>query len=844
VHALRDITLSIPHNAFTAIMGPSGSGKSTLLHCLAALDTPTSGRVFLGGTELTSLTRRQQAQVRRDRIGFVFQAFNLVPTLDAIENITLPQQLAGRRPNSEWLEYVVSRIGLADRLHHRPSQLSGGQQQRVALARALAGRPEVIFADEPTGNLDTRSSREMMSLLRSAVDDFRQTVVTVTHDPAIAGYADQVLFFTDGQVVDQVLHPEPDLVLQHLRYLDFSAPAHRGSRGQLHASSQPDGQDMRSRRRRRADETGPGRPMVGSDDEVEVARQERWLQRIREQFEVEQEATNAHDDYSDGYHPDTTHHTSNGYHPDTTHHTSNGYHPDTTHLTSNGLVTTGANDVAPDDGWLPPVRSWLSDTGSAAGVERADTSRHDDLWDAWSEPAPVVDTHQARLSVRRDADVWRTDDWDRSSQETRPDSQGAGHDERTSADLHADSGTWRSTPPPEDTAGYPDAVIPIRSWREERTRSSDDDLWPNQSASTQDEWPTAAPMKPTSGHWDTPGPSVSDSPAAGRPTPDAAEPAPAPLDTPETNGWQPHTPETNGWQPHTPETNGWRPYGPESRADPTAPEADGDRGWQRWRPDTYAATNGGTPASNGQHNAEFHDEPHNGRPPTGPNGGVPNGLLRSHQDEEQPDPQRNGRLDAPRRQHVRNDTNNWGVGESSAEIREVDADDQPPHASYPPNDDGASASSEQPEIVDPVRELLDIWSPNSTSPDDAPASPADDRQSAGWASPADPGSFEERGSAIHAADRLHRTETFGSDPQEPPSPLDSAAPPRGGVSAAPHSPDEWQSHTDPPADHRRDRPPRRRSSPGYSTDPFDALHSLQSQLNRLGGGRRPRRYPG
>jgi hypothetical protein len=198
------------------------------------------------------------------------------------------------------------------------------------------------------------------------------------------------------------------------------------------------------------------------------------------------------------------------------------------------------------------------------------------------------------------------------------------------------------------------------------------------------------------------------------------------------------------------------------------------------------------------------------------------------------------------------------------EMREVGADDQPPHASYPPNDDGASASSEQHEIVDPVRELLDIWSPNSTSPGEAPASPADDRQSTDWASPADPGifadpgsakhaadqlrqteKFADPGSAKHAADQLRQTEKFGSDPQEPPSPFDSAAPPHGGVPAEPHSPDEWQSYTDPPADHRRDRPPRRRSSPGYSTDPFDALHSLQSQLNRLGGGRRPpRRYPG
>ena len=288
VHALRDVTLDIRRGAFTAIMGPSGSGKSTLLHCLAALDTPTSGRVFLGGTELTALSRRQQAQVRRDRIGFVFQSFNLVPTLDALENITLPQLLAGRRPDRAWLQHVIARVGLGDRLHHRPSELSGGQQQRIALARALAGRPEVIFADEPTGNLDTTASCEMLMLLRDAVDQFNQTVVTVTHDPSIASYADQILYFSDGRVVDRTGGPDADHAFDRPRQLaggdgrdDHGLPARRRADGQ---------QTMRSRRRRQPEGPAPGRPMVGSDDEVEVARQERWLERIREQFEAEHAA--------------------------------------------------------------------------------------------------------------------------------------------------------------------------------------------------------------------------------------------------------------------------------------------------------------------------------------------------------------------------------------------------------------------------------------------------------------------------------------------------------------------------------------------------------------------------
>ncbi|HEX6257801.1 MAG TPA: ATP-binding cassette domain-containing protein [Euzebyales bacterium] len=296
VHALRDVTLDIPRRSFTAIMGPSGSGKSTLLHCLAALDTPTSGRVFLGDTELTALSRRRQARVRRDRIGFVFQAYNLVPTLDALENITLPQLLAGRSPDHEWLDHVISRMGLGDRIHHRPDELSGGQQQRIALARALAGRPEVIFADEPTGNLDTTTSGEMLTLLRDAVDQFEQTVVTVTHDPSVARYADQILQFSDGRVVDRHDRRAVGEGSDPHHDSDVAGSGGPDHRGPADTPPRPDGQHtMRSRRRRQPGEPNPGRPMVGSDDEVEVARQERWLQRIREQFEAEQDSDAAFD---------------------------------------------------------------------------------------------------------------------------------------------------------------------------------------------------------------------------------------------------------------------------------------------------------------------------------------------------------------------------------------------------------------------------------------------------------------------------------------------------------------------------------------------------------------------
>jgi len=200
VAALDDVSIEFPAGRFTAIMGPSGSGKSTLLHCLAGLDTLTAGKAFVGEVELGDLSDRQLTLLRRDRIGFVFQAFNLVPTLSARDNITLPMTLAGAAPDPDWLAAVIERTGLADRLGHRPAELSGGQQQRVAVARALATRPQIVFADEPTGNLDSRSGREVLELLRAARDEFGQTIVMVTHDQAAAGFADSVVVMADGRV--------------------------------------------------------------------------------------------------------------------------------------------------------------------------------------------------------------------------------------------------------------------------------------------------------------------------------------------------------------------------------------------------------------------------------------------------------------------------------------------------------------------------------------------------------------------------------------------------------------------------------------------------------------------
>ncbi|MCC5952204.1 MAG: ABC transporter ATP-binding protein [Acidimicrobiia bacterium] len=219
VRALDGVTCGFEKGRFTAIMGPSGSGKSTLMHCVAGLDDLTSGQVFVGDTALGELGERQLTQLRRDRIGFVFQAFNLVPTLTALENITLPVDLAGRKPDQEHLDEVVRAVGLANRLDHRPSELSGGQQQRVAVARALAARPEIIFADEPTGNLDSRAGAEILAFMRNAVRELGQTIVMVTHDPVAAAYSDRVLFLADGKIVDEMADPTADRVLDRLKQL-------------------------------------------------------------------------------------------------------------------------------------------------------------------------------------------------------------------------------------------------------------------------------------------------------------------------------------------------------------------------------------------------------------------------------------------------------------------------------------------------------------------------------------------------------------------------------------------------------------------------------------------------
>ncbi|HNP58442.1 MAG TPA: ABC transporter ATP-binding protein [Gordonia sp. (in: high G+C Gram-positive bacteria)] len=223
VHALRGVDIAFPVGEFTAIMGPSGSGKSTLMHCLAGLDTPSAGRVVIGDTELTGLSDKAMTVLRRDRIGFVFQSFNLVPTLTARENITLPCDIAGRDVDQQWMDAVVSRLGLSERLDHRPSELSGGQQQRVACARALVGRPAIVFGDEPTGNLDSRSSGEVMSILRASTDEFGQTVVIVTHDPRAASYADRVVFLADGQIIHELRNPDADSVFEVMRHLDNRA---------------------------------------------------------------------------------------------------------------------------------------------------------------------------------------------------------------------------------------------------------------------------------------------------------------------------------------------------------------------------------------------------------------------------------------------------------------------------------------------------------------------------------------------------------------------------------------------------------------------------------------------
>jgi putative ABC transport system ATP-binding protein len=220
VTALDDVTLAIPSGQFTAVMGPSGSGKSTLMHCLAGLDSLTAGRVFIGDVELGRLSDRELTRVRRDRIGFVFQAFNLLPTLSALDNITLPMTLAGATPDRDWLRAVIDTVGLSGRLTHRPAELSGGQQQRVAVARALAGRPDVVFADEPTGNLDSRGGAEVLRFLRHARDELHQTIVMVTHDPVAAGYADTAVFLADGRLVGSLDRPTAPAVLDFLKTLE------------------------------------------------------------------------------------------------------------------------------------------------------------------------------------------------------------------------------------------------------------------------------------------------------------------------------------------------------------------------------------------------------------------------------------------------------------------------------------------------------------------------------------------------------------------------------------------------------------------------------------------------
>jgi len=219
VMALDDVSVGITAREFTAIMGPSGSGKSTLLHVLAGLDRPTSGTIHVGDVELTRLNDKQLTLLRRDQIGFIFQAFNLLPTLTAAENIRLPTKIAGRKMDDLWFQTVVDKVGLTDRLSHRPTELSGGQQQRVAAARALVSRPQIVFADEPTGALDSHSSTELLGFLRHAVDDLDQTVVMVTHDPKAACYADRVLFLSDGHIVDEMRDPSDDDVFEYLKHL-------------------------------------------------------------------------------------------------------------------------------------------------------------------------------------------------------------------------------------------------------------------------------------------------------------------------------------------------------------------------------------------------------------------------------------------------------------------------------------------------------------------------------------------------------------------------------------------------------------------------------------------------
>ncbi|WP_375001410.1 ABC transporter ATP-binding protein [Aeromicrobium sp. CTD01-1L150] len=228
VRALDGVSLDVRAGEYTAVMGPSGSGKSTLMHCMAALDTPTSGTVTIGDSDLGELKDKTLTLLRRDRVGFVFQAFNLVPTLTARENIVLPLSIAGATPDPEWFATVIDAVGLADRLDHRPNEMSGGQQQRVACARALVSRPEIVFADEPTGNLDSTSGAEVLAFLRRSVSEFGQTIVMVTHDPVAASYTDRVVFLADGRVVDELRDPTAETVLEHMTALQALAGQNAG----------------------------------------------------------------------------------------------------------------------------------------------------------------------------------------------------------------------------------------------------------------------------------------------------------------------------------------------------------------------------------------------------------------------------------------------------------------------------------------------------------------------------------------------------------------------------------------------------------------------------------------
>jgi putative ABC transport system ATP-binding protein len=231
VVALDDVSIDFADGEFTAVMGPSGSGKSTLMHCMAALDTPTSGELYLGEQSLTKLGDKALTRIRRDRIGFVFQAYNLVPTLTARENVELPLSIAGRKPDPAWFDTVIEAVGLGDRLGHRPNELSGGQQQRVACARALVAKPEIVFADEPTGNLDSTAGAEVLAFLRRSVDGHGQTIVMVTHDPVAASYTDRVVFLADGRVVDELRGPTAENVLEKMKELSLQEVARTAAEG-------------------------------------------------------------------------------------------------------------------------------------------------------------------------------------------------------------------------------------------------------------------------------------------------------------------------------------------------------------------------------------------------------------------------------------------------------------------------------------------------------------------------------------------------------------------------------------------------------------------------------------